>query len=177
MNVLRAIRNAFSRRQNTRITYASVREEFDEHLEAINENTTEIAQNHAYLCGMEKKMEKLAERLDHQQLFLSQLGYGNSAQQFTIQPLNAEEKKVFLAVYTIEDGKGHVTYADISKALVMDLQLVSGYVASLMEKGVPIVKRYVNNIAYLRLDQNFKQLQAKENVLGIDKSQKQLVQF
>ncbi|MBS3111554.1 hypothetical protein J4435_05670 [Candidatus Woesearchaeota archaeon] len=178
MNVFRAMKRYFSRRDGEfRAACAGVNEELEEHLQAINENTSEIAQNHEYLCALEAKMDKLAERLDHMQLFMGQFGYGDAQRQFTVRPLSTEEKRVFVAIYASEDAKGHVTYADISKALLMDIQLVSGYVASLIEKGVPVVKRYVNDIAYLRLDQHFKQLQAKENLLCIDKAQKQLVQF
>ncbi len=185
MKVFRAISTAigtYLSRESNKPNIGSndiIKDELEEHLQAINENTNEIAQNHEYLCGIETKLDKLAERLDHMQLFLTQFGYGHAApaQHFTVRPLTTEEKRVFVAIYAIEDGKGHVTYADISKALLMDLQLVAGYIASLMEKGVPIVKRYVNDIAYLRLDQHFKQLQAKENILSIDKAQKQLIQF
>jgi hypothetical protein len=158
-------------------SFAKIREELEEHLQSINENTAEIAQNHQYSCEIEVKLDRLSERLDHMELFLKQLGYGSAQASFHVQPLTTDEKRVFVALYAIEDDKGHVTYADVSSALLMDLQLVAGYVASLIEKGVPLVKRYVNNIAYLKLDVDFRQLQAKENILGIDKAQKQLIQF
>jgi hypothetical protein len=160
-----------------RHSFAKIREELEEHLQAINESTAEIAQNHQYAVEMEAKLDTLAERVERMELFLKQTGYGSSNATFHVQPLTTDEKRVFVALYTIEEEKGHVTYADVSSALLMDMQLVAGYVASLMEKGVPLVKRYVNNVAYLKLDQDFKQLQAKENILGIDKAQKQLVQF
>ncbi len=159
-------------------SFAKIREEFDEHLQAINENTMEISQNHEYLCRIESRVDKVFERLDHLELFLRELGYSHSTVGgYHLQPLTTEEKRVFVALYAIEESKGHVTYADIAKGIPMDLQLVAGYVASLMEKGIPIVKRYVNNIAYLRLDQDFKRLQAKENIVGIDKAQRQLAHF
>ena len=178
MNVFRAIGSSFLKgKDKAKGSISKIREEFDEHLQAINENTTEIAQNHEYLCELEGKMDKVAERLDHIELFLSQYGYGRATTSFTIKPLTNDEKRIFVALYATEDEKGHVTYSDIANATLTDIQLVGGYVASLMEKGVPIVKRYVNDIAYLRLDQDFKRLQAKENILSIDKAQRRLVQF
>ena len=178
MKVFRAIGRSFSKgNDKLKSSFSKIREEFDEHLQSINENTTEIAQNHEYLCELEQKMEKVAERLDHIELFLTQYGYGRTSTAFTVRPLSNDEKHVFVALYAVEDEKGHVTYADIAKALLMDIQLVGGYIASLMEKGVPIVKRYANDIAYLKLDSNFKRLQAKENLLSIDKAQRQLVGF
>ena len=158
-------------------SFAKIREELEEHLQSINENTAEIGQNHQYSCELETKMDLLSERLDHMELFLKQMGYGSAQASFHVQPLTNDEKRVFVALYAIEEDKGHATYADISSALLMDLQLVAGYATALMEKGVPLVKRYVNNVAYLKLDSDFKQLQTKENILGIDKAQKQLIQF
>lgn len=158
-------------------SFEKIREELEEHLQAINENTAEIGQNHQYGCEIESKMDQLSERLDHMELFLKQMGYGSAKATFNVQPLSSDEKRAFVALYAIEEDKGHVTYADISSALLLDVQLVAGYVAALMEKGVPLVKRYVNNVAYLKIDNDFKQLQAKENILSIDKAQKQLIQF
>lgn len=158
--------------------FGKIRDEFEEHLTAINENTNELSQTHEYLCELETKMDKLSERLDTVQLFLKNYGFtGSPGQSFNVKPLTTDEQRVFLAMYTVEDEKGYVSYADIGSALSMDIQLVAGYVASLIEKGVPLVKRYVNTTAYLRIDQDFKKLQTKENILQIDKAQKQLFQF
>ncbi len=177
MKIFGTSKNSISVETKLKNSFEKIREELEEHLQAINENTSEIGQNHQYNCELESKMDQLSERLDHMELFLKQMGYGSAMATFHVQPLSSDEKRAFVALYAIEEDKGHVTYADISNVLLMDVQLVAGYVAALMEKGVPLVKRYVNNVAYLKIDADFKQLQAKENILSIDKAQKQLIQL
>jgi len=45
---------------------------------------------------------------------------------------------------------------------------VREYVTNLLEKGIPIQKKYVNTIPHLLLDPKFKNLQAKKNILKIE---------
>ena len=47
-----------------------IKRQFEEHLQAINENTNEIQSNYEYLSEMESKINKMAERIDQIQLFL-----------------------------------------------------------------------------------------------------------
>ena len=86
---------------------------------------------------------------------------------FDVKRLTRREQEVFLVIYTLEEEKGSLTYDDIAKKLNISEQLASNYVTSLIEKGVPIIKRYLNSKPYLRLDPEFKTLQAKENILQL----------
>ena len=86
---------------------------------------------------------------------------------FDVKRLNRREQEVFLVIYTLEEEKGSLTYEDIAGKLNISPQLASNYVTSIIEKGVPILKRYINSKPYLRLDPEFKTLQTKENVLQL----------
>lgn len=147
-----------------------VREELDEHLCAINENTNEIQANYEYLAKLEAKIEKLSERIERIQLFLEEkLGLQRSeVKEFTIEPLTNKEKEVFLTLYTLEETKGLVTYTDIARKTGLPEEFVCSYITRMIEKGVPIVKRYVRDKPYLKLDSRFKELQAKKNILKIE---------
>ena len=81
--------------------------------------------------------------------------------------LDRREQEVFLVIYTLEEEKGSLTYEDIARKLSISEQLASNYVTSLIEKGVPIMKRYINSKPYLKLDPEFKTLQTKENILQL----------
>ena len=145
-----------------------MKQEFEEHLQAINENSNEIAANYEYICKIESKLDKLSERVDQIQIYLTESGISiASNKNFDVKRLNRREQEVFLVVYTLEDEKGGLTYADIAKKLGIPEQLASNYITSLIEKGVPILKRYINSKPYLRLDPEFKTLQAKENILQL----------
>jgi len=145
-----------------------IKHEFEEHLQAINENTNEIAANYEYTCELERKLDRVSERVDQIQMYLEAEGNPiTKTNNFDIKRLNRKEQEVFLVIYTLEEEKGSLTYEDIAKKLSISEQLTAGYVTSMVEKGVPIMKRYINSKPYLRLDPEFKTLQAKENILQL----------
>ena len=149
--------------------FTKIRHEFEEHLQTINENTNEIAANYEYTCELESKLDKLSERVDKIQMYLE--SNSNIAiskiNNFDVKRLDKREQEVFLVIYTLEEEKGSVTYEDIAKRLSIPEQLAGAYVTSIIEKGVPILKRYVNSKPHLRLDPEFKTLQIKENILQL----------
>ena len=149
--------------------FTKIRHEFEEHLQAINENTNEIAANYEYTCEIEAKLDKLSERVDQIQMYLGANSNIAIARRndFDVKRLNRMEQQVFLVIYTLEEEKGSLTYEDIAKRLNISEHLAGNYVTSIIEKGVPILKRYINSRPYLRLDPEFKTLQAKENILQL----------
>lgn len=155
--------------RNLKSEFTNIRQEFEEHLQAINENTNEISANYEYICEIEKKLGKLSERVDNIQMYLESRSDISIAGRYNIevQRLNRREQEVFLVIYTLEEEKGSVTYGDIANRLGMSEQLAGNYVTSLIEKGVPISKRYINSKPYLKLDPDFKTLQTKENILQL----------
>lgn len=150
--------------------FDEIKEELDEHLYSINQNTNEISSNHEYLCEIDYKINKLSEKIEHIQLFLEQnLGYKTvKMPKFNTKPLTNNEQDVFLVLYTLEERKGAVTYSDIAKRIGLSEDLVCDYITRMIEKNVPIIKRYINNKPLLRLDPQFKRIQAKENILKLN---------
>lgn len=146
--------------------FDKIRQEFEEHLQAINENTIEIASNFEYVSEIEAKLDRLSERIDKLQMFLESSSI-HAKRSFDVKRLSRKEQEVFLVVYTLEEEKGNLTYRDIAEKLGISEQLTASYITSLIEKGVPIIKRYFNTTPHFRLDPDFKTLQAKENILQL----------
>lgn len=143
----------------------NVREELDEHRDAINNDTNEIQTNYEYICGLNEKIEKLSERLDKLNLLLK----GSvEAEDFKISPLTKKEKEVFMALYTLGQSRSFVTYKDMAKSLCMTESLVSNYITNIVEKGIPVLKKYSGGMVYLKLDDKFREKQAKENIVGVN---------
>ncbi|MBI2580675.1 hypothetical protein HYV85_02605 [Candidatus Woesearchaeota archaeon] len=69
-------------------------------------------------------------------------------------------------LYTASDQKP-LAYREIAAAIRESEFLVRGYVTNMVEKGIPIVKRYINDVAYISLDRSFKDRQAKENIVKL----------
>lgn len=149
---------------DTKEALSQIKEELDEHLEAINANTNEIQTNYEFLCRLESKIDKLNERLDELQILMKP---EQEKKKTLIHPLTKHEKEVFLVLY--EAGENFVTYLEIGKHLGLPEHLVGDYVMNLIAKGIPMVKRYINNKSYIKIDTEFRNLQTRENIVGIEK--------
>ena len=84
--------------------------------------------------------------------------------------LSYEEKKVFLAIYKYSTSKTFVSYSDIARRLGLPISLVRFYVTNLIEKNVPIVKKYRNREVLVSLEEEFREQQAKENIVNINET-------
>src|SRR3989338_9446364 len=163
---------------NLKEALESVRKELDEHLEALNENTSEIQTSYECMNEINDKVEKLAERVESIEIFLQQhSNFVAVERSFDIKPLTQTEKDIFLVIYALEDEKGLVSCDQIRKKTGLASYVVNEYLARLVEKGIPLMKKFVNGASYIRLNPEFKRVQAKENILMIDAAQKQLVSF
>jgi|SRR3989338_1235716 len=140
------------------------REELDDYREAINENTNEIQANYELINELNKKIDRFTERLDELTLLVKGKKEGRK---FNIIPLSQKEKEVFQAIYVLGE-QNYVTYRQVSRRLALPEQLIASYITNILEKGIPILKKYVSGIVYLQLDHEFRQLQAKENIVGIN---------
>lgn len=149
--------------------FSQVRDEFEDHLTAINENTNEIQANYELVSNMDQKLNKLAERLDKLEIFLQKQGMEvEEKETFNLVKLSKREQEIFLMLYTLEEVKGSVTYLDIARRVCLPEDIISAYIANIIQKGVPIRKKYLSNEAHLSLDPKFKAVQAKENILKIE---------
>ncbi|MBI1969056.1 hypothetical protein HYS48_00040 [Candidatus Woesearchaeota archaeon] len=59
--------------QHVRKAFSAVKEEMEEHLQAINESTDEIQANYEYLLELEEKLEKLSIKVDELQMMMKQM--------------------------------------------------------------------------------------------------------
>jgi predicted nuclease with TOPRIM domain len=130
----------------------------DEHLSSINENTSEIQSLFEYLQSVESKLEKLNKRLDALQLS------NETPLKIEIKPLNHLEKKIFLVLYTEETP---LSYQEISLKSQIPLAIVSDTLSNLSNKGIPLQRKMFNNQIFLKLEPNFKEIQAKENLINL----------
>ena len=146
--------------------FLRIKNELEDHLEAVNENTNEIQSNQDYLVRLDSKIEKLNERIDEMQLFIQGQSFNEADVTYEISPLTNREREVFMAIYASE--KDMLTADIISKKLGLTVQMVQMCISRIIRKGVPIIKKYCDNEIFLSLDKNFKRVQAKENILDID---------
>lgn len=145
----------------------ALREELDDHRDAINENTNEIQANFEHIRSVEEKLDKLQARLE--ELFLIVTGR-SSGQKEGIKPLTRREQEVFQALYVVGEGVPFVSYKQLARKLGISEALVSAFITQLIEKGVPVIKKYDNGVVFVQLEPKFRQRQAKEVIIGLNSS-------
>jgi hypothetical protein len=139
-----------------------IRSALEEHLSAINENTTEIQTMFDFLQEMEIKIDKLSQRLDGMQLNL-----GQPIEKPFVEPLDHLEKNVFLIFYT-EDSP--LSYEEVSLKARLPVSSIPDCVSSLINKGIPLLRSLVNGQIFFKLSPSFKEMQAKENLVNLSLS-------
>lgn len=137
---------------------AEIRKILEEHLASINENTSEIQALFDYLQELEIKIDKLSQRLDVTQLSQNQ----NLPKEITA--LSQTERKVFLVLYTEETP---LSYKEIALRANIPMAIIPEVVSSLITKGIPFHRSIFNNQFFLKLEPQFKEKQAKENVVNL----------
>lgn len=143
-----------------RSAFKAVKEEMDDHLTSINENTVEMQEQNNRFDELNSKFEKLQERVDELHLMISRIA---SKQEFNLSDV---EKTVFTVLYSIEQTP--LSYADISIRTGLTELSVKAHILSMISKGIPILERQIDRQSYFRLDKKFKELQARENILRIE---------
>jgi len=150
-----------------RQAFNKIKEELTDHLQTINENTNEINSNYSYLKQIENMITKLNERLDEVELKLSELSGKKiaSAEDFQNIVLTPKEREVFLLLY--KRNGDLLDYKQIARSLGLTEESIRKHVSTMINKGIPVIKKYFDNKVYLILDSDFSNLQAKKNVLDI----------
>ncbi len=141
-----------------------MRGELDDHLQAINENTTELQGNYAGLIELERKINRIIERLDA----LEWIVRGKQEKKHEPLRISGKELVVFRAVYQLGATQPFMTYKAIARKCALSESMVASLVTSLLEKGVPIVKRYEGSLVFLKLEESFREEQAKRTLVGLD---------
>ncbi|MCK4670093.1 MAG: hypothetical protein KAT43_02725 [Nanoarchaeota archaeon] len=145
-----------------------LRQELDEHLQAINENTSEVEMNYTYLIDMNKRLKFLESKMHVFEKILTKLTSEKISESKPKKiKITKQEQDVFMIFYQSESA---LTYLDISEALRKSESFVRYFINSLIEKGVPITKHLIKRKTYFILDPAFKELQTKKNILNIEKT-------
>ena len=147
---------------------AEVRDELDDHRIALNENTSEIESNYELLNQLNSRLDKLQARVDELTMLVRHGKPPEQVPEFKLQPLTGQEKEAFFALYTLTETAPTVTYHQLARKLTTTVEAVSRHITALISKGIPVEKKYASGNAFLGLDRQFRQLQAKENIVKLD---------
>ena len=159
---------AHNKDEQLKQAFNKIKEELADHLETINENTNEMQANYEYIQRLELKIDKLNEKLEQLMMFMEcekTMEKETKTDELKQLKFTIREQELFLLLYTSGDFQ---SYAELGRKLGLTSSLVSNYLTNLLEKGVPLVKRYANKQPTVRLESWFKELQAKESIIPIN---------
>lgn len=170
--------------------FRRIKEELDEHLQSINENTNEIQANYEYLNKIDEKINKVNEKIEILRLQIEALAKqtdkdivirltpkeqlrlveflkkGKELTDFD-DDLSKQEKKILMLLYSAR-AKGRIlTYRQIANELGMEEALVAGYSTNLIEKGIPIIKHYRGKEVAIELHTNFRYLDLEKSLHSV----------
>jgi hypothetical protein len=139
--------------------FKNVKSELDEHLDTINQNTSDIQEFNNILSELDSKIDKLAERMDDFEMNMNP----GKARKYDIK-LTPREQEVFTILYLSKE----LALAQIAKQLGFTSDMVNLYIFNLVSKGISINKELIDDVLVFSLDPEFKELQARRNILEID---------
>lgn len=139
--------------------FEQVKTELSEHLDAINQNTSEFEHVYQRMDQLESMIEKLAERIDE-----FSLQKVETTEQERIQ-LSLREQEFFLALYTATESYSSTEFA---RYLGLTEELIHALAHKLISKGIPVLKEHdeIGRVCYL-LDGHFKDLHAKKGLVQV----------
>ena len=143
--------------------FKTVYEEFEDHLDAINENTQELQGQYDSLSELNRKIEKLNDRIDQLQMLMRQI-YSEKRDI----PLTFDEQKVFLLLYTHESG--FISFDELMKKTNFTPDYMRGVISSMLDKGVSMIREIIDGGLFFKLNPYFRAQQTKENLVKIDPS-------
>ncbi|MBN1385464.1 hypothetical protein JW968_00625 [Candidatus Woesearchaeota archaeon] len=143
-------------------SFHAIREEMDDHREAINENTREIQENSVVFSDFDARLAKLEERMDELQLMIHSLP---KAKEEIF--LDEVEAKVFLVLYTFSIGSP-LSLQDIARRANLTELKVRQILRSIMEKGIIVRTNEVDNTLFYELDDAFAARHAKHSIVRME---------
>jgi len=150
-----------SLKEQIKSAFKTVQEEFEDHLDAINENTHELQHQHDAISQLNRKISKLNERMDELQLMVKQVYIDKRDIS-----LNFDEQKIFILLYTHENG--FLSFDEIVAKTNFSPDYCRGLVNTMLDKGVGLIREIMDGKLFFKLNPHFRAMQAKENVVDIE---------
>ncbi|MBU2561141.1 MAG: hypothetical protein KKD17_02505 [Nanoarchaeota archaeon] len=144
-----------------RCDLSKLRQEIDDHLEAINSNTGEQEIQNTFICELDNRLNKVEEKVDELHFLLKQLVL---RAKLSVE-LSKDEQRVFLILYTHEK---FMKPEAISQKAFLQKEIVEDALTSMMDKGLPLEREIIEGTVYFRMNKEFKLRQAKEHIITID---------
>lgn len=151
-----------------REAFRKIKEEKDEHLESINQLTSELQTAFEYISELENNHDKLKENIDELMIFKNSILL-NDKSHFSNIVLSLEEQKLFQTLYIFGE-KEPLSWNFIIKKLDLNDTSFRLLLSSLLDKKIPITKERIGPEWYFNIDPRFRDMQTKEQLIKVHES-------
>jgi DNA repair exonuclease SbcCD ATPase subunit len=149
-------------RGELRVVFSKIKEEFEDHLESINQNTIEIQSSFEYLSRIANRLEKIEQRLARLETDVPR----EEPQETVI--LTRDEEEVYALLLESARQRQLLDYEQIARKINVSKTFCAHLVVNLVDKGVPIIKKFSNGEVLLEIEQSFLERVPLINVVTID---------
>jgi hypothetical protein len=146
-----------------RNSFKVIKEEFEDHLDAINENTEELQSQYGSLAELNRKIEKLSERVDQMSSMVKEL----VSERSNI-ALSPDEQRVFLVLYMQDEG--FISFDEVVERTHFNADYCRDMITAMLDKGVKLTREITEGKLYFKLNPYFKARQIRENIVKVDPS-------
>jgi hypothetical protein len=128
-------------------SFSAVREEMEDHLVAINENTDELKSHSDFMNELDRRIEALNEKIESVHLMLMQ-SMGSS--------LNENEKKI---LNVLDRSTSLLSCKDIAFSAAVSELFVKAHLFSMICKGIPLKEKVIDSQSYFELERKTSSIQ------------------
>ena len=146
--------------------FKTIKEELEDHLDAININTNEISKQEDNFYGIDEKIEKLSQKIDNLSVVMDEIRKRLPEKEGFFPTLSKQEQKVFVLFYTTENTP--LSYLDVATQLRIPELSSKKIIENLVGKGIPILQKKIDNKFFFTLEPKFRELQMRKNVVNIE---------
>ena len=149
-------------REELKVVFSKIKEELEDHLESINQNTIEIQSSFEYLSRLASSVEKLDQRLSRLE---------NTAPRERISEtvlLTRDEEEVYAILLDSTKQRQLLTYERIADKVDVSKTFCAHIVANLIDKGIPVIKKFSNGDVFLEIEPRFIERESMITVVTID---------
>ena len=140
MNMFGALKYNSTVETRIKNSFAAVKEEMEDHLVAINENTDELKAHSDFMNELDRKTELLNEKLESLQMMVMQ-AMGSS--------LNENEKKI---LDVLSGSTSFLSCRDIAFSAGVSELFVKAHLFGMICKGVPLKEKAIDNQSFFMLE-------------------------
>lgn len=143
-----------------RISFSKIKDEFEDHLDAINQNTEEVSKFYDCIGEIDEKLDKINARIDTIHMMFRRVINHNTISV----DLNLDEQRAFVLLNACPK---YLSIEDLAYRVGLEEDQAYEVITAMTDKGIPMDRKRAEGKPCIKLDDEFKRLQARDKMIRI----------